>query len=441
MLKNVHKCLSFRRKIVFLRKEMLKTMLGLLLFSQSENPLMFHLTWGVGALLLIALLATVFYQRRIGFRLKDELAELDKLKEGNVEYEFILKAMKLCTWQVDPVRYTISMDNDFRDGQDNYAPTQGMNLDLLYDALADPDAQRVKTAFDDICSGRSNFYHQQYRFKSGSPGMAYWEESFAIVANRDADGKPTKIVGTSMRIDSRKKLEADLINARNKAEESDRLKTAFLANMGHEIRTPLNAVVGFADMLPVVENEEDRNLLISEIQTNNRKLLRIIDGLVSMSKIEAEARNLVKSQTDLVPLLQEIANTYAAMVDQQTVVFVTQFPYTQLMMTTDVPKLRAIIDNLVQNAVKFTEKGRIILGFDLQAGDHVRIWVKDTGKGIAEEDQKRIFDRFVKLDEYIPGTGLGLSVAKSHADSLGGTISVESRLGEGSTFWVSLPLA
>ena len=94
-------------------------------------------------------------------------------------------------------------------------------------------------------------------------------------------------------------MEAALISARNKAEESDRLKTAFIANMGHEIRTPLNAIVGFSDLLPVVESEEDRNQIIKEIQFNNQKLLRIINGLVSMSKIEAEAKNLVKSQTNL----------------------------------------------------------------------------------------------------------------------------------------------
>jgi signal transduction histidine kinase len=199
--------------------------------------------------------------------------------------------------------------------------------------------------------------------------------------------------------------------------------------------------VGFADLLPVIKGEEERNQLINEIQINNRKLLRIIDGLVSMSKIEAQAKNLVKSQTDLVPLLNEIAKEHATMVDQQSVVLVTQFPYTQLMITTDVSKLKEIVNNLMQNAVKFTLKGCITLGFDMQEGDHVRIWVKDTGKGIPEADLTKIFDRFVKLDEYIPGTGLGLSVVKSHVDSLGGTLGVESHIGQGSTFWVDLPLA
>ena len=415
-------------------------MLVQLLYAQSENPFMIRIIWGLGAVLFIGLLVSIFLQRRTSLKLKDELAELSKLKEGNVEYEFILKAMKLSTWHLNPKTRAITMDNDFRESQDNYMPSPESPVALLTEMLAKSDAQRVLTAIDDICTGRSNFYHQQYRVRSGNSGMTYWEESYATIASRDADGSPTKIVGTTMRIDSRKKMEADLINARNKAEESDRLKTAFLANMGHEIRTPLNAIVGFADLLPVVESEEDRNQLITEIQNNNRKLLGIIDGLVSMSKIEAEAKNLVKSQTDLVPLLKEIAKTHAAMVDQQTVVLATQFPYTQLMMTTDVAKLTEIINNLMQNAVKFTTKGRITLGYDLQDGDHVRIWVKDTGKGIAEADQERIFERFVKVDDYIPGTGLGLSVAKSHVTSLGGTIGVESVLGRGSTFWVDLPL-
>ena len=416
-------------------------MAGLFLYTYVGNSFMAYAIWGLGGVAAILLFALIFIQRRTGKRLKGELAELAKIRQGNVEYEFILKAMKLSTWQMDPRRRMITFNNDFRGGQDDHIIPPDSSIDSLVDYLASSDAQRVRTAMDDLCEGRTSYYHQQYRVKSANvKGLTYWEESYATIADRDVDGNPIKIVGTTMRIDDRKELEAALIAARNKAEESERLKTAFLANMGHEIRTPLNAIVGFADLLPVVENEEDRNQLIREIQNNNQKLLRIIDGLVSMSKIEAEARNLVKSQTNLVSVLQELAQNYAQVVDNQTVVLATQFPYTELMMTTDVAKLREMVDQLMQNAVKFTLKGSITLGFDLVDGDHVRIWVKDTGKGIAEADKERIFERFVKVDEYIPGTGLGLSVAKSHAASLGGTIGVDSRPGEGSTFWVVLPL-
>ena len=416
-------------------------MAGLFLYTYVGNSFMAYAIWGLGGVAAILLFALIFIQRRTGKRLKGELAELAKIRQGNVEYEFILKAMKLSTWQMDPRRRMITFSNDFRGGQDDHVIPPDSSIDSLVDYLASSDAQRVRTAMDDLCEGRTSYYHQQYRVKSANvKGLTYWEESYATIADRDVDGNPVKIVGTTMFINDRKEMEAALIAARNKAEESDRLKTAFLANMGHEIRTPLNAIVGFADLLPVVENEEDRNQLIREIQNNNQKLLRIIDCLVSMSKIEAEAKNLVKSQTNLVEVLSEITQTYMQMVDSQTVVLATQFPYTELMMTTDVAKLRELVDHLMQNAVKFTLKGSITLGFELIDGEHVRIWVKDTGKGIAEADKERIFERFVKVDEYIPGTGLGLSVAKSHAASLGGTIGVDSRPGEGSTFWVVLPL-
>jgi signal transduction histidine kinase len=416
-------------------------MAGLFLYTYVGNSFMAYAIWGLGGVAAILLFALIFIQRRTGKRLKGELAELAKIRQGNVEYEFILKAMKLSTWQMDPRRRMITFSNDFRGGQDDHVIPPDSSIDSLVDYLASSDAQRVRTAMDDLCEGRTSYYHQQYRVKSANvKGLTYWEESYATIADRDVDGNPVKIVGTTMFINDRKEMEAALIAARNKAEESDRLKTAFLANMGHEIRTPLNAIVGFADLLPVVENEEDRNQLIREIQNNNQKLLRIIDGLVSMSKIEAEAKNLVKSQTNLVEVLNEIAQTYMPMVDSQTVVLATQFPYTELMMTTDVAKLRELVDHLMQNAVKFTLKGSITLGFELIDGEHVRIWVKDTGKGIAEADKERIFERFVKVDEYIPGTGLGLPVARSHAASLGGTIGVDSRPGEGSTFWVVLPL-
>lgn len=410
-------------------------MIGLLLYAQAEKSYYLPMMWAIGILVLIILFVFVVLQYRWNKRLKSELSELENLRQGNVEYEFVLKAMKLCTWHIDPKVRTITIENDFREGMNNMVKPSSP-IDLLADMLEKTDGQRVQGALDDICSGRTNFYHQQYFVKMGN----YWEESFAMVSERDENNKPTMIVGTSMRIDEQKKMETALINARNKAEESDRLKTAFLANMGHEIRTPLNAIVGFADLLPVVENEEDRNQLIVEIQNNNQKLLRIIDGLVSMSKIEAEAKSLVRLQVDLVPILQDIANTHAALVDGTSVVVATQFPYTELFINTDIEKLKEIVDNLMQNAIKFTDKGRVTLGFDITDGEHVCIWVKDTGRGISESDQERIFDRFVKLDEYVPGTGLGLSVAKSHAESIGATIKVESSLGIGSTFRVELPL-
>ena len=414
-------------------------MIGLLLYAYSENEHLIPIYWGVGVLLMVLLVYGIFRQRQVGVKLRKELLELDKARQNNIEYEFILKAMKIAVWRMDPKMRLVTYESDFRDGKDSYVSTPDTPIDSMWDFLESSDCQRVKVALEDILAGRSDTYHQVYRVKVGN--ILYWEESYATISARDDEGNPITVVGTSMRIDEQKKMEADLINARNKAEESDRLKTAFLANMGHEIRTPLNAIVGFADLLPVVESVEDRNQLIREIQNNNHKLLKIIDGLVSMSKIEAEAKNLVMSQTDIVPLLKGIADTHAQLVDGTSLIIATHFPYPELYMYTDITKLTEAVDYLMQNAVKFTEKGSITLGFDLVKGDHVRIYVRDTGKGIAQEDQERIFERFVKLDEYIPGTGLGLSVAKAHVLSLHGTMGVESTPGEGSTFWMELPMS
>ena len=383
----------------------------------------------------------IFVQRRAGRKLQTELVELEKVRQNNVESEFVLKAMKLSTWHIDVPTKMLYVDADFRDNKGGLVGPPEFPVEDLTNVIDRADAQRVWMAIDKICTGASPSYHEVYRVKLGKGALYYWEESYGTIAARDVDGNPTRIVGTSMRIDAQKQMEADLIAARNKAEESDRLKTAFLANMGHEIRTPLNAIVGFADLLPVVESEEDRNQLISEIQKNNYKLLNIIDGLVSMSKVEAEAKSLVKSQTNIVPVLQEIADYYRTMVDGSTVVLATQFPYPEILMNTDITKFKEIVNNLMQNAVKFTAQGSITLGFDLQQGDKLLLWVLDTGKGIAEEHQERIFERFFKVDEYVPGTGLGLSVAKSHVESLGGSIGVDSVLDNGSRFWVELPLS
>jgi len=413
---------------------------GILLYINSDNPLSFYLLWIVGLLTMLLLVVLIFRQRNSGKRLRAELAELEKAKKGNVESEFVLKAMKLCTWHIDVKKRQFTCENDYREGVDNVVFPPDMPVERLFDFLSKADSERFRLALEDVFAGRSEVLFQQYRIHASPEAPYYWEESYAIVSERDVEGLPVRLVGTTMRIDERKQLESALINARNKAEESDRLKTAFLANMGHEIRTPLNAIVGFADLLPVVQTDEDRQQLITEIQTNNRKLLDIIDGLVSMSKIESEARNLVKSQVDLPVLLQQIADSHATTIDTSAVIVATQFPYTSLMITTDVQKLTELVNQLMQNAVKFTTKGSITLGYEIVGGDHVRIWVRDTGKGIAETDQQRIFERFVKLDEYVPGTGLGLSVVSSHAKSLGGTIGVDSQLGEGSLFWVDLPM-
>lgn len=410
-------------------------MMSILLYSSTDNTALERWLWLIAGLLFVLLCVAIYRQWRAGRMLKSELHEIDAIKQNNIEFEFVLKAMKIAVWRYDVGTQSFVYENDYREGINNYVPKPDESYRQALSSIAPVDVNRVSQAFSDICEGHTNFYHEEYQVQNPG-GTTYWEESFATIAERDADGKPTKIVGTSFRIDRRKELERSLVLARNKAEESDRLKTAFLANMGHEIRTPLNAIVGFADLLPVVQSEEDRNQLITEIQNNNQKLLRIIDGLVSMSQIEAGSKSLLMSKVDLNQLLQQMSDTYQPTTNVE---FSISCPLEKLEINTDRDKLLEILDNLVQNAVKFTFEGNISLGYEVGA-DEVRVFISDTGKGIAERDQNRIFERFVKVDEYIPGTGLGLSVVKSHVENLGGTFGVESVLGVGSTFWFTLPI-
>lgn len=416
----------------------------LIVTIMAENILSFSLhnvtsvqiMWILGAVFFLLLIILIYRQYVKRRQLKNDLSELEKMMQSNVEYEFVLKAMHLATWHVNPKMRTVFFDNDYREDTGNFIPEAGTNIDDWVLQLFPNDQSRVGKALDEICLGETDVFYQQYQVKSVIPGKSYWEESYATIGERDADGTPLKIVGASMRIDNRKDMENALIQARNKAQESDRLKTAFLANMGHEIRTPLNAIVGFADLLPVVQSEEDRNQLIQEIQNNNQKLLRIINGLVSMSEIEAGANSLALNVVDLNSLLSEMQERIQVGTE---VPILLQLPQKEMLIHSDLEKLKTIMEHFLTNAIKFTTSGTITMGYDVE-DNHVRLWVRDTGKGIAKDDQERIFERFVKIDEYVPGTGLGLSVVKSHARQLGGTVGVESELGEGSRFWVLLPL-
>jgi signal transduction histidine kinase len=294
-------------------------------------------------------------------------------------------------------------------------------------------------SLENICQGTISDYHETYRVVIPHTDKLYWEESYATIAKRDADGKPLSIVGTSMRIDDRKQMEEALVKARNRAEESDRLKSAFLANISHEIRTPLNAIVGFTGILNEIPEGDEHQMLMGLIQENSQKLLRIVDDVVNISKFEAGKDELSMSIFDLNMVLREQCDKYAPRL-ASGVKLSTDFAETQLSISSDRTRVADVIDHLLSNAVKFTQSGSIVVGFNEPVANRIRIWVRDTGKGIAPEHLDRIFERFFKVDEFIPGAGLGLSICRTMAYSLGGSVTCESKLGEGSTFWLDIPI-
>ncbi|MBQ8713337.1 MAG: HAMP domain-containing histidine kinase [Prevotella sp.] len=414
-------------------------MLELFLVTQQSGVGTEILVWVVGILLLLLAVALYFWQRKQGQELSSELSQLEKVKKHNVEYEFVLKAMRLCTWHIDAQARTITYDNDYRERSDCFSPVPGTTLDQLVDVMADADKMRIAKSLEEICTGKKDEYHEISQVQIAHSDKYYWTESYATVASRDTEGLPLTIVGTSMRIDERKAMETALVEARNRAEESDRLKSAFIANMSHEIRTPLNAIIGFTSVLPDVQGDEERRELINLIQENNQKLLRIIDDVMNISKIESGKEQLVMTTFDLNDVLRSVVDSYTPKA-QPGVTLSTMFAQGSQTVTTDLGRLTEVMNHLLSNATKFTSQGRIIVGYDAPVNKRISIWVQDTGKGIAPEHLERVFERFFKVDEYIPGAGLGLSICRTMAYSMGGDVTVESQLGEGSKFRVEIPV-
>lgn len=225
------------------------------------------------------------------------------------------------------------------------------------------------------------------------------------------------------------------------AEESNQLKNAFIANMTHEIRTPLNAIVGFTNVLAETDNlsREERMIFLKEINDNKDFLVQMINDLLDFSKIEANTMEYKDGDVDVNALIQEMCaaeNAHPRPSGIQ-IEFVEKLPQCRLMI--DRVRFAQVINNLVKNALKFTEQGSVKIGYRRLSNNNFYFYVADTGCGIDEDSRRAIFERFVKMNYNIRGTGLGLSITKSIVEHYGGGIGVESKKGEGSTFYFTLP--
>lgn len=398
------------------------------------------LVWMLGIPVVLAAAATLYYQKKQHRQLRTELRMLSKVKRNTIEYDLVLKAMKLTVWRIDVPTRTITYESDFRETPGIPIIAPNSDVELFCNALTPESKERITAGMNQLLEGQIEEFHEQYEMILQQGKVSCWGEMYATVDQRDINGRPVTIVGTSMNIDRQKDIERALIEARNKAEESDRLKSAFLANISHEIRTPLNAIVGFSDVLSMAQSEEERTQLVNLIKQNNAQLLRLFDDMVNMSKLDAGGDAVKKEHFDLKTLLVELADRYQPEYDKKGIVLQTSVQDTDLQLYTDRGRLREILNQYLNNALKFTEKGSVTIGYELR-GEHVRLWVRDTGKGIpAEHCNEHLFERFFKVDEFIAGTGLGLSICRSLAQTLGGTVGVQSKEGAGSLFWVEIAL-
>ena len=269
-------------------------------------------------------------------------------------------------------------------------------------------------------------------------GSYTWTRVNVLVRNYRPQDNVIEMLCINFDITQLKETEQMLIKAKEKAEEADRLKSAFLANMSHEIRTPLNAIVGFSSMLEEAEDQEEKHQYITIIEDNNKLLLQLISDILDLSKIEAETFDIIPERVNAKQLCNDLFQAMQMKTSPQVELRLKD-NLPELTFTSDKNRLYQVLLNFVTNALKFTSEGSITIDYKID-GNEVKFSVQDTGMGVEPEKQEAIFTRFVKLNSFIPGTGLGLPICQSIVTQLGGKIGVESEPGRGSCFWFTHPI-
>ena len=264
---------------------------------------------------------------------------------------------------------------------------------------------------------------------------------------RDSEGNLTGYFGVVRNITELVSIQQKLKEETTRAEDSGRLKSVFLANMTHEIRTPLNAIVGFSDLLPVVDTQEERMEFIRIIRNNCDMLLRLINDILEASSM-GQALAIKPAECDFAQVFNDICQTLAQRVQEPGVEFIKDNPYTTFRTTLDKGRVQQVLTNFTTNAVKYTHEGHIKVGYrqetrtvgNGQPQNGLYFYCEDTGAGIPKEKQASVFERFVKLNDFVQGTGLGLSICKAIAERCNGEIGLTSEgEGHGSTFWLWIP--
>ena len=349
------------------------------------------------------------------------------------ELKILLEESNMIVWRSNVAKQHVTLYKDLRTYEKRF------KFDVMTNLLVSSEqTETVRKLIDPALNGGmpcSCVVQFKGNLKGEKPPTWFAMNS---VPEYDSEGKITGCFGLLRDID-------DLINAQLKmkketerANDSGRLKSVFLANMTHEIRTPLNAIVGFCDVLQSVEAEEERAEFLKIILNNCDLLIQLINDILVISELDSNGLTLRPAKVDFAESFYMICTSLRQRVQEPGVEFIYENPFDHLYVVLDINRIHQVITNFLTNAVKYTHSGHIKLAYERRDGG-LYIYCEDTGAGIPKEGQEKIFGRFVKLNDYVQGAGLGLSICKAIAEKCGGKIGVDSEVGKGSTFWMWIP--
>ena len=321
--------------------------------------------------------------------------------------------------------------------------TQLADVVGIYSKMYPSDRRRMLDFFSKARVGEAKHFQGEMRIeRPGEKGKWNWVRTNVVVNLFEPENGQIELIGVNYDITELKETEAMLIEAKEKAETADRLKSAFLANMSHEIRTPLNAIVGFSDLLSDTSGftTEEVAQFIATINKNCGLLLALINDILDLSRIESGTMEFIFAEHNLPLLLKTVHDSQRLNMPPGVELLLRMPEGDKKYLQTDNVRLQQVVNNLINNAAKFTFSGSITFGYEEEEEPgYTRIFVEDTGVGISEEGIRHIFERFYKVDNFTQGAGLGLSICQTIVERLKGTISVTSEVGKGTRFTVRLP--
>lgn len=308
--------------------------------------------------------------------------------------------------------------------------------------IYETDRKKVNDQLETLQNGIKDTMAAEFRVKHPSRGLI-WVNATILISKRDEQYRPKQLIGLLEDITERIAVQQELIKAKEKAEESDRMKSSYLGNMSHKIRTPLNTIVGFANLLSEEELQvEEKENFINIIRKDTEQVLHLIDDMINLAKIDANQFDVNMKQCHVNKVMDNLARYYQVHEKTNSIKFEVKSMLLdgKDVLFTDEDKLNQALDNLLNNAFKFTKTGNIELGYFVNPVDNKLIlYVKDTGIGIADEHKSKIFNRFYQVDPMSEGTGLGLTISNSLVKLLNGKLWFDATPGKGSTFYIELP--